>query len=68
MLIESSELMKKVGKNEIRFKRRGKSYFSQYKAAIDCIQKMEDIIADIEAETSAKNSEDKYADNFKVVI
>ncbi len=60
MLIDSDELMKRLARLKYDLNE-SKAYFSQYRAAADCIQKMEDIIADIEADTAGKNAQHKYA-------
>lgn len=55
MLIESTELLERIKRmrNDVH---ESKAYFSQFKAAMDCIDKLIDIIEDMEATASGNNA------------
>jgi len=64
MLIESQELLKRIARMKYDI-HESKAYFSQYKAAIDCIDKLEDIIADLEAQTSKNSASYAHAEALR---
>lgn len=65
MLIESSELCRRLS-ILMKDARESAMVFSHYKVAVECIEKMKDIIEDIEAATSWASSEgcDHIADGI----